>query len=90
LEVVRSRAPSNIQKVLSIEKLKSKESNYKAYYEGWKWLIGQSGFGIHPETRCVKAAAEAWDEVLRVCFIVAPLVIFANKSAPKIMQMAPL
>ncbi|KAK9327532.1 hypothetical protein V1520DRAFT_393817 [Lipomyces starkeyi] len=52
-----SGAPSNIQK--------SKESNYKAYYEGWKWLIGQSGFGIHPETRRVTAAAEAWDEVLR-------------------------
>ncbi|KAK9326663.1 hypothetical protein V1520DRAFT_120599, partial [Lipomyces starkeyi] len=31
----------------------------------WKWLIGQSGFGIHPETRCVTAAPEAWDEVLR-------------------------
>ncbi|KAK9326509.1 hypothetical protein V1520DRAFT_358945, partial [Lipomyces starkeyi] len=27
------------QHVLSIEKLKSKESNYKAYYKDWKWLI---------------------------------------------------
>ncbi|KAK9251712.1 hypothetical protein V1507DRAFT_499150 [Lipomyces tetrasporus] len=40
LEVVRSRAPSNIQS-LSL------------------------GFGIHPETRCVTASPEAWDEVLR-------------------------
>ncbi|ODQ76035.1 hypothetical protein LIPSTDRAFT_224306 [Lipomyces starkeyi NRRL Y-11557] len=53
------------QHVLSIEKLKSKESNYKAYYKDWKWLIGQSGFAIHPETRCVTAAPEAWDELLR-------------------------
>ncbi|KAK9257833.1 hypothetical protein V1519DRAFT_480272 [Lipomyces tetrasporus] len=40
-------------RVLSIEKLKSKESNYNL------------GFGIHPETRCVTASPEAWDEVLR-------------------------
>ncbi|KAK9233712.1 hypothetical protein V1525DRAFT_392221, partial [Lipomyces kononenkoae] len=33
LEVVRSRAPSNLKHVLSIEKIKNKESNYKAYYK---------------------------------------------------------
>jgi hypothetical protein len=90
LEAVRSISPLNIHHLLSIEKLKSKESNYKAYYKDWKWLIGQSGFGIHPETRCVTASAEAWEEVLRVCFLVALLVRFTNKPAPQIMQMAPL
>ncbi|KAK9342185.1 hypothetical protein V1522DRAFT_461035 [Lipomyces starkeyi] len=40
----------------ALEKLKSKESNYKAYYKDWKWLI---------ETSCVTEAPGAWDEVLR-------------------------
>jgi Myb/SANT-like DNA-binding domain len=69
LEAVRSRAPSSIHPLLSIEKLKSKESNTKASYRDWKWLIGQSGFGLHPETRVVTASNEAWDEVLKVCFL---------------------
>jgi hypothetical protein len=90
LEAVRLISPPNIHHLLSIEKLKSKESNYKAYYKDWKWSIGQSGFGIHPETRCVTASAEAWEEMLRVCFLVALLVGFTNKPASKIMQMAPL
>ncbi|KAN0071278.1 hypothetical protein V8E54_010709 [Elaphomyces granulatus] len=34
-----------------IRELKSKESNHKALYKDWKWLIAQSGFGIHPKTR---------------------------------------
>ena len=51
---------------LTMEKCKSKESNYRALYKDWKWLIGQSGFGIHPETACVTASPEAWEEVIRV------------------------
>lgn len=66
LSKVQAVAPAKIKPLLTVAKLKSKESNYKALYKDWKWLISQSGFGIHPETRVVTASAEAWDEVLQV------------------------
>jgi hypothetical protein len=53
--------------LLTIEKLKSKLSNYQQLYKDWRWLLGQSGFGLHPETRVVTASSEAWEEVIRVC-----------------------
>lgn len=66
LSKVQAVAPAKTRPLLNLSKLKSKESNYKALYKDWKWLIAQSGFGIHPETRVVTASAEAWDEVLQV------------------------
>lgn len=69
LGVVRFRAPLHLQALLSVEKLKNKESNIKALYKDWKWLLNQSGFGVHPETRVVTAPDSAWDEVLKVCFL---------------------
>jgi Myb/SANT-like DNA-binding domain len=66
LSKVKAVAPAKVKPLLTLAKIKSKESNYKALYKDWKWLIAQSGFGIHPETRVVTASAEAWDEVLQV------------------------
>lgn len=74
LEVVKSTAPITMRPLLTIEKLKNKELNTKAQYKDWKWLIGQSGFGIHPETRCVTASDEAWSEVLKVCLFMVFIV----------------
>jgi Myb/SANT-like DNA-binding domain len=50
LGVVQSRAPLSMRPLLTIEKLKNKESNFKALYRDRKWLLGQSGFGVHPDT----------------------------------------
>jgi Myb/SANT-like DNA-binding protein len=66
LSKVKAVAPAKVKPLLTLAKIKSKESNYKALYKDWKWLISQSGFGIHPETRVVTASVEAWDEVLQV------------------------
>jgi hypothetical protein len=66
LEVVQCTY-HGIRELLTVDKLKSKLSNYQQLYKDWKWLLGQSGFGIHPETRVVTAASEAWEEVIRVC-----------------------
>ena len=66
LNAVLAVTPDRQKDLLTLEKVKSKESNYKALYKDWKWLISQSGFGIHPETRVVTASNEAWDEVLKV------------------------
>jgi hypothetical protein len=45
--------------LLTVEKLKSKLSNYQQLYKDWRWLVAQSGFGLHPETRVVTASEEA-------------------------------
>jgi hypothetical protein len=66
LSAVLVVTPDRQKDLLTMDKLKSKESNYKALYKDWKWLTTQSGFGIHPETRVVTASNEAWDEVLKV------------------------
>jgi hypothetical protein len=66
LEVVQC-SYHGMKELLTVDKLKSKLSNYQQLYKDWKWLLSQSGFGIHPETRVVTAASEAWEEVIRVC-----------------------
>jgi hypothetical protein len=45
--------------LLTIDKLKSKLSNYQQLYKDWRWLLRQSGFGLHPETRVITASSEA-------------------------------
>ena len=56
---VQAVTPANIRNLLTIDKLKSKESNFKGLYKDWKWLVAQSGFGVHPETRRVTALDDA-------------------------------
>ena len=88
LNEVRLRAPDHIRDLLTLDKLKNKESNYKALYKDWKWLTSQSGFGRHPDTGVVTASKEAWEEVLKVCFLMALLPVIANRIASQIMQKA--
>jgi hypothetical protein len=74
LPQVVETTPGRYRELLTIEKLKSKEQNIKSLYKDWKWLISQSGFGIHPETRCITGSNEAWEEVIRVSILVVLLV----------------
>jgi hypothetical protein len=58
LEIVHC-SYSGRKELSTVDKLTSKLSNSQQLYRDWKWLLGQSGFGIHPETRVVTAASEA-------------------------------
>jgi hypothetical protein len=47
------------KKKLTVAQLKNKESNYRGLFKDWVYLMDQSGFGKHLETRCVTATKEA-------------------------------
>ena len=74
LPQVVETTPARYRQLLTIEKLKSKEQNIKSLYKDQKWLISQSGFGLHPETRCITGSNKAWEEVIRVSILVVLLV----------------
>jgi hypothetical protein len=46
------------KKKLTVAQLKNKESNYRGLFKDWVYLIDQSSFGKHPETRCITATKE--------------------------------
>ena len=64
------------KKKLTVAQLKNKESNYRGLFKDWVYLMDQSGFGKHPETGCVTATKEAWDDILRVHII--PYILVYN------------
>jgi hypothetical protein len=66
LLAVLDATPEDLKHLLSIDKLKSMEQNYKGLYKDRMWLLEQSGFGINHITGCVTASDQAWDDLLKV------------------------
>ena len=56
---VTTVTPATHMGLCTLKKLKDKEANYKQQYKDWKWLLAQSGFRIHLETRCVTVSDKA-------------------------------